>query len=110
MPARLSDDGREVTLDLHGCTLAEAEALLRRTARLAAARGRTRLVVIHGASTSSRLYRNATIRHALHEMLDRGALAPHVTGSFREEGRCLLALDLAPRTDPRRITLADVAG
>ncbi len=63
MPApTLLDDGRRITLDLHGATVDEAERLIRRTARLAAERGRSQLTVVHGTSSSSRLYRNRTIR------------------------------------------------
>ena len=103
----LRDDGHEVTLDLHGATVDEAERLIRRTARLAAGRGRSRLTVVHGTSTSSRLYRNRTIRHALYELLDGGALAPHVTDALRLEGYCLLGLAPGP-TDPRRLSIRDV--
>lgn len=108
MPLRLHDDGHAVRLDLHGATVAEAEQLIRRTVRLAAARGRDRLTVIHGASTSDRRYRNRTIRHTLYDLLDEGAL-PDVTSELRNEGSCLLGLAAAAR-DPRRLTLADVRG
>lgn len=108
MPLRLHDDGHAVTLDLHGVTVAEAERLIRQTVRLAAARGRGRLTVIHGTSTSDRRYRNRTIRHALYDLLDDGAL-PDVTSEFRNEGSCLLGLAAAGH-DPRRLTLADVRG
>jgi hypothetical protein len=108
MPLRLHDDGHSVTLDLHGVTVSEAEQLIQRTARLAAARGRGRLTVIHGASTSDRRYRNRTIRHALYDLLDDGAL-PDVTSELRNEGSCLLGLAAAAH-DPRRLTLADVRG
>lgn len=106
MPFRLHDDGQAVTLDLHGATVNEAEGLIRRTVRLAATRGRSRLTVIHGASTSDRRYRNRTIRHTLYDLLDDGAL-DEVTSEFRNEGSCLLGL-AAAANDPRRITRADV--
>lgn len=106
---RLHDDGHDVTLDLHGTTVDEAERLIRRTASLAAARGRSRLTVVHGASTSSRLYRNRTIRHALYDLLDRGAL-PDVTSEFRSEGSCLLGLAATADRDARRLSLSDVRG
>jgi hypothetical protein len=107
MTPSIRDDGHEVTLDLHGVPVDEAERLIRCTVGLAAARGRGRLTVVHGASTSSRLYRNRTIRHALYDLLDAGALAG-VTSDFRREGSCLLGLDAAPAPDPRRLTLADI--
>lgn len=106
MPLRLNDDGNAVTLDLHGVTVDDAERLIQRTARIAASRGRGRLTVIHGASTSDIRYRNRTIRHALYDLLDSGALED-VTSDFRNEGSCLLGLAAGP-SDSRRITLADI--
>lgn len=106
MPLRLDDDGSTVTLDLHGVTVDDAERLIRHAVRAAASRGRGRLTVIHGASTSDTRFRNRTIRHALYDLLDHGAL-PEVTSEFRNEGSCLLGLAAGP-TDSRRITLADV--
>jgi hypothetical protein len=107
MTPRLHDDGNEVTLDLHGVTVDEAERMIRRAVSLAAARGRNRLTVVHGTSTSSRLYRNRTIRHALYDLLDTGALGD-VTSNFRQEGSCLLGLAAAPTRDSRPLTLADL--
>lgn len=109
MPApTLHDDGQSVTLDLHGATVDEAERLIRRAVHLAAERGRHRLTVVHGASTSSRLYQNRTVRHALYALLDEGALSPPVTDAFRLEGSCLLGLPPAPTTDARRLSIRDV--
>jgi hypothetical protein len=85
----------------------EAEAMIRKATRLAAARGRSRLTVVHGASTSSRLFRNRTVRHALYDLLDDGAL-PDVTSDLRRDGDCLLGLAAASPTDPRRLTIHDV--
>jgi DNA-nicking Smr family endonuclease len=107
--ARLTDDGRTVTLDLHGVRVDEALALVRRTAALAARRGRTSLRVVHGASTSDPLARNLTIRHALHDALDGGALAAAVVDAVRFEGVAVLALAAAPRPDPARLHLRDVS-
>lgn len=109
MPPRLNDDGHTVTLDLHGATVDDAERLIRRTVSLAAERGRSRLTVVHGASTSDARYRNRTIRHALYDLLDEGALAD-VTDAIRLEGSCLLGLSAAPRTDPQRLSIGDIAG
>jgi hypothetical protein len=104
MLPRLLDDGHTVTLDLHGTTVDDAERFIRRTVRLAAERGRSRVTVVHGASTSSRQYRNRTIRHVLYDLLD------DVTDAFRLEGSCLLGLASARATDARRLTLGDVSG
>jgi DNA-nicking Smr family endonuclease len=103
---RLTDDGRTVTLDLHGARIDEALGLVRRAARLAAARGRGSLKVVHGASTSGGSAR--TIRDALHALLDDGALAPDVADAVRFDGHALLGLRPAPRPDPPPLRLLDV--
>ena len=105
---RVTDDGQRLTLDLHGLHVGEAEAVIQRAARLAAERGRATLVVVHGASTSSRLYRNRTIKHALADLLDRGALRPDVTDSFSNDGSTLLNLAAGRTADSRPITASDL--
>ena len=105
---RLSDDGRTVTLDLHGARLHDAERLIRRVAALASEHGRHQIKVIHGASTSSAVYRNDTIRHTLYDLLDDGALDAWVTDYVRFEGHALLSLPLTGRPDTRRITMRDL--
>lgn len=104
----VSDDGRAVTLDLHGARVDDAERMILATARTAAARGRDRLRIIHGASTSSVLYRNRTVRHTLYDLLDDGALDAWVTDDIRFEGSTLLSLAASGRSDAQRITLADL--
>lgn len=105
---RLTDDGRAVELDLHGTRIDDAHALVRRTAALAAARGRTSMRVVHGASTSDPRARNPTIRHALLDVLERGELRPQVTDHAPFDGHTLLALAVGAARDPKRIVLADV--
>ncbi len=70
----LDDDGQTVTLDLHGATVDEALGLARRVVAAAARRGRRNVRIIHGRSTSDRPTRDRTIKQALHDLLDRGAL------------------------------------
>lgn len=105
---RLTDDGSSLTLDLHGARIAEAERMILGAARLGAERGRTRLTVVHGGSTSSALYRNRTIKHALYDLLDDGDLDRWVTDSVRLEGSTVLSLPLRGSSDLRRLTLADL--
>ncbi|MDT0632753.1 Smr/MutS family protein [Rubrivirga sp. S365] len=103
---RLDDDGRTVTLDLHGARVDEALGLAHAAVVEAARRGRSTVRVVHGASTSGAGRR--TIKTALHAELDAGAFAPPVTSSFRQEGAVLLGLapDAAPL--PGRLTLRDL--
>lgn len=107
MPS-LSDDGRSVRLDLHGARIEDAERLLLSAARLAADRGRSTLTIVHGASTSSTLYRNRTIRHALYDLIDDGHLDDWITGEVRLEGSTVLSLPVDAHTKPERISLRDL--
>ena len=102
----VDDDGRVVTLDLHGATVEEAIDLTYRTLRLAEDRGRTRLKLIHGSSTTAGGAR--TIKSALHDLLDRGDLGSHATNVIRSENTLVLALDLTATADPTPIRLRDI--
>ncbi len=104
----LHDDGRSVTLDLHGASVEEALALTRRVLREAARRGRGNVKVIHGRSSSSGAHQNRTIKHALYDLLDRGALDDAVQSHWRADAYLLLSLDLAAAADPTPIRLLDV--
>ena len=104
---QLDDDGRVVTLDLHGATVNEAVDMTYRTLRLAEDRGRSRLKLIHGSSTTSGGPRR-TIKSALHDLLDRGELGRHATNIIRSQNTLVLALDLTAATDPTPIQLHDV--
>lgn len=90
---QLDDDGRVVTLDLHGATVEEAIDLTYRTLRLAEERGRTRLRLIHGSSTTQAGERR-TIKNALYDLLDRGELGAHATNVIRQRNTLVLALDV----------------
>lgn len=102
----LDDDGTTVTLDLHGLSVDEALDVTYSTLRLAEDRGRTRLKVIHGSSTTQGQRR--TIKRALHDQLDRGPLGSHATNVIRSRDTLTLALDLTVNTDPIPITLREV--
>lgn len=103
----LDDDGQVVTLDLHGATVDEALDLTYRTLRLAEDRGRSRLKVIHGSSTTQGGARR-TIKSALHDRLDRGELGAHATNVIRSRDELVLSLDLTTSSDPTPIRLRDV--
>lgn len=104
---QLTDDGRVVTLDLHGATVDEAIDMTYRTLRLAEERGRSRLKLIHGSSTTQGGARR-TIKSALHDLLDRGKLGRHATNVIRSKNTLVLALDLTASSDPTPIQLRDV--
>lgn len=104
---QLDDDGRVVTLDLHGATVNEAIDMTYRALRLAEDRGRSRLKLIHGSSTTTD-GAGRTIKSALHDLLDRGELGHHATNVIRSQDTLVLALDLTASSDPTPIQLRDV--
>ena len=106
---RLTDDLSTVTLDLHGVTVEAAVRAARRVASLCAARGRHRLALVHGTSTTTRAADRPTIKRALHAWIDGGG---PVGVHHVERGESVLALtfDLAARRDTRRLTLRDATG
>lgn len=106
---QLHDDGHAATLDLHGASVDEAVAMTQRLVRLAAARGRSRLTLVHGTSTSEARYRNRTIKHALYELLESGRLQPFVTSTWRGDGQLILGLDVTQTPDPTPIRLPDLS-
>lgn len=104
----LFDDGRTVTLDLHGLHVDDALRTAQTLVREAARRGRSTVKLIHGASTSSTLYRNHTIKHELESALDSGTLKPFVTSIWKAEGYLLLGLSPSGPPDSTRIRQADI--
>lgn len=100
----LNDDGQTVVLDLHGARVDEALLLARATLALARQRGRARVDLIHGQSTSDGTRR--TIRSALHEWLDSGGAG--AVEAQRGEAALVLWLDATARPDRRRMTLREV--
>lgn len=103
----LDDDGRKVTLDLHGASVDEAVDLVYGTLRLAESRGRNRLTVIHGSSTTQ-AGQPRTIKSELHDLLDRGTLGAHATDIVRSRDRLTFVLDLTATGDTTPITLREV--
>lgn len=104
---QLQDDGSIVTLDLHGLSVDEAIDLTYSTLRLAEDRGRNRLKVIHGSSTT-RGGQRRTIKSELHDLLDRGSLASHATSVVRSQDTLTFVLDLTAASNPTPIKLRDV--
>lgn len=104
---QLNDDGNTVTLDLHGVTVDEAIDLTYSTLRLAEERGRNRLTLIHGSSTTQGP-QDRTIKSALHGLLDRGELGTHATSVLRSKDTLTLVLDLTAPSDPTPIELREV--
>lgn len=104
---QLHDDGRVVTLDLHGATVEDAIDLTYRTLRMAEDRGRSRLRLIHGSSTTQAGQRR-TIKRALYDLLDQGKLGAHATNVIRQRDTLVLALDVTASGGGPRIQLHEV--
>ncbi|GEM_PF-1336456 len=106
-PRHFLDDGREVTVDVHGCTVANALFVIRRTVQEACWRGRTRVIVIHGRSREDR---ERTIRGELMRALDRGDFAEWVTAYTQGAagGQSTLYMPIGNARQDRRIRLQDV--
>ncbi len=104
---RLDDDGRAVTLDLHGARVADAERLAHAVANAAARHGRSTLRIVHGHSTTDAFGEARTIKTALLDGLDRGDFVPAVVSALRSEGSVLLGLAPASRPAPGRLRLSD---
>ena len=103
---RLDDDGRSVTLDLHGARVDEALAMTEAALAAAARLGRSTVRVVHGHSTTGGGAR--TIKSAVLDALDRGAFDRHVVSDLRGEGHVLFGLAVSGAPSPVRLRLADV--
>lgn len=104
---RLDDDGRALTLDLHGVRVDEALDLSHAAVVEAARHGRMTVRLVHGLSTTE-MGATRTIKTALLDAYDDGEFDRHVTGALRMEG--VLILSIAPAPTPRsgRLTLFDL--
>ncbi len=104
---RLDDDGRALTLDLHGARVDEALDLAYAAVVEAARHGRTTVRLVHGLSTTE-AGAARTIKTALHQAADDGEFDRHATGVIRMEG--VLIMSIAPAPSPRsgRLRLADL--
>ncbi len=109
MTARLVDDGHRPELDVHGCTVDDAIALIRALIVKAVDRGRDSIRIIHGASTSGPNQACRTIKRALHELLDSRKLPLHIASSLRAHAYTIVALrSSSRRRNAQRITFRDL--
>lgn len=103
---RVRDNGETVELDLHGASVREAISLVDRAIEVSRERGRSTLRVIHGSSTSDRMSRNQTIKHALEDHLEQGMRG--VTSHYMMEDVTILGIVASSASNPTRITLLDL--
>lgn len=93
-PKRFEDDGTNVTVDVHGCSVADALYIVRRSVQEAFRRGRARVIVIHGLSTTSRAER--TIKSELERRLANAEFDAWINGSTQDNvgGRTTLWISI----------------
>ena len=110
-PRDLRDDGSVVTVDVHGCGVPDALAIIKRSIQEAHRRGRSRVDVVHGFSTSDQFGYERSIKNEFKRHLDAGDYRAWVAGSYEDVsgGRTSLALNLGPNSNPARIKPGDVA-
>ena len=108
-PYRFDDNGTDVTVDVHGLSVNEAMGLIDRILQEAHRRGRTRVVVIHGSSSTD-VGGRRTIKTELEKQLADGAYATWVSGPrwSSDSGQCTLWLQLGPTYNPSRIRMDEV--
>ncbi len=102
----LRDDGQVVTLDLHGISVAEAVRLADAVVRESSKLGRTSVRIVHGSSTTSRLYQNRTIKNVLHTWIDERKASLKVTAVLKLEDMCLLSLPVSATPSATRLSLS----
>lgn len=106
-PRSLEDDGADVTVDVHGCSVEEALYFVDRCLSAASSAGRQRLHVIHGlGGTDPR----SSIRAALREAIARGEYDALTVDSVELSGggKTVFALDSGGGRLTGRITINDV--
>lgn len=110
-PKRITDQGSVVTLDLHGCSVEEGVYVVRRTLQEAHRRGRTKVDVIHGSSTSAHSRYDRTIKNELLARLEGGAFRDWASGHTMDAsgGRTTFWIHLGANANPDRIRVKDVA-
>lgn len=100
------DDGQILKVDLHGLALADCEDFMYNALDLAYAYGRSKVILIHGSSTTARLYENDSIKNRLYQMLDKGEFEEMVVSFWKEEDQCTLFLPIGLPHNPSIITWA----
>jgi len=109
-PKRFDDNGVDVTVDLHGCSVADAVRIIRRTVQQASGRGRARVVVIHGRSGAGESAMRRTIKDELERMIGEGDLARWISHSTQDTagGRTTLWMPIGPKRNATPIKVRDV--
>jgi DNA-nicking Smr family endonuclease len=105
---KIIDDGNTLTVDLHGCSLADCEDFMYNALDIAYAYGRSKVVLIHGSSTSNAHFDNDTIKHRLYKMLAANEFEEMVASYWKAEDACTIFLPVGLPHKSNKIGLSDV--
>lgn len=107
-PRYLVDDGVDITLDVHGCTVDDALSYVDFVLEWAHEAGRMRVSIIHGlGGTDAR----SSIREALRQAIAGGDYEDLISGSMETGGGGKTDCSLRHRPGPgssRRLSLSDL--
>lgn len=104
----VQDDGHVVTLDLHGALVDEAIDIVYNAIREATRRGRDRVKIIHGSSTSANPSSQRTIKRALYDLIESGELSRFVQSEWRSDNFLLVSLDVTSSSNSARLRITDL--
>lgn len=109
-PKQFLDDGTSVLVDLHGCSVDEAIYVIGGALSLAFSRGRSKVDLIHGTSTSDSFGYTRTIKNEFERRFSAGEYDEWVSGRVQDPsgGRTSLAIKIGSKQDPRRIREIDL--
>lgn len=99
-------------MDLHGCSVRDALHITRRSIQEAYRRGRARVDVVHGSSTTSSYAASGTrtIKGELLDRLESGHFDAWANGFVTDAsgGRTTVWLKIGGNSDPSKIQVRDV--
>lgn len=109
-PRRFEDDGSVVTLDVHGCSVDDALYMIRRSLQEAYRRGRKKVEIIHGVSTSVGDRDGRTIKNEVEKRLAAGEFADWTSGYVQDGsgGRTSLWIRLGSPSNRQRIAVSHI--
>ncbi len=108
MKASLRDDGEIVSIDLHGLNIDDAISICKKGIAEAYYRGRDKIKLIHGSSTSSLQFVNSTIKYRLYDLLQESSVQKQTSFVLKYEDYCVIGLRPDFEIDRDRITILDI--
>ena len=108
MKTFIQDDGELLTVDLHGFHLEKAESIVRKCVKEAYYRGRDRIKIIHGSSTSSLQFENSTIKFKVRTILQEQALQEMLNQVVQQDDCCIASLNPDFEIDRSKISSIDI--